>query len=131
VPNPKLPHGGTFLVANPAFDLNNPRDVSAVFEVEVPLADKASSPPLGRLLRRFSLGVTDLLDLHYDSARDRLYVVSDYNNLLFVTKLDGRVIAKYTDLPCNYEEGIEFDDAGNIYIAQNSGGVVKIEWSDK
>jgi uncharacterized protein YjiK len=131
VPNPKLPHGGTFLVANQAFDLNNPKDVSAVFEVEAPLADKTGSPPPGKLLRQFSLGVTDLSDMHYDSARNRLYVISDSNNLLFVATPDGRVIAKYTDLPCADQEGIAFDDAGNIYIAQDSGGVVKIEWSDK
>ena len=131
VPDPKLPHGGTFLVANQAFDLNNPKDVSAVFEVEVPLADRGDSLPPCKLLRQFSLGMTDLSDIHLDSARGRLYVISDYNNLLFVATPDGRVIAKYTDLPCTDQEGIAFDDAGNIYIAQDSGGVVKREWSAK
>jgi uncharacterized protein YjiK len=131
VPNPKLPHGGTFLVANQAFRLEDAKDASAVFEVEVPLADKAGTPPTGKLLRQFSLGVTDLSDLHYDASRNRLYVISDSNDLLFVTTLAGRVIAKYTDLPGADQEGIAFDNAGNTYIAQDSGGVMKIKWSDK
>jgi len=131
MPNPKLPHGGTFLVANQAFGLNNPNDISAVFEVEVPLADETGNPPACKLLRQFSLDVTDLSDLHYDAARGLLYVISDSNNLLFETEPDGRVIAKYTDLPCADQEGIAFDDAGNMYIAQDSGGVVKIKWPDK
>jgi uncharacterized protein YjiK len=131
VPNPALPHGGTFLVANQAFALNNPNDRSAVFEVEVPLADKAGTSSACKLLREFSLGVTDLSDLHYDASQSRLYIISDSNNLLFVTTLSGRVIAKYTELPCADQEGIAFDDDGNIYIAQDSGGVVKIKWPDR
>jgi uncharacterized protein YjiK len=99
--------------------------------VEVPLTDESGKPPTCTLLRQFSLGVTDLSDLHYDAARSRLYVISDSNNLLFGTTPDGRVIAKYTDLPCADQEGIAFDDTGNMYIAQDRGGVVKIKWSDK
>jgi uncharacterized protein YjiK len=131
VPNPKLPHGGTFLVANQVFVLNDPEEISAVFEVEVPLADKADNPPSCKLLSMFSLGVTDLSDLCFDVARNRLYIISDINDLLFVTTRTGRVIAKYTDLPCADQEGIAFDEAGNIYIAQDSGGVTKIKWPER
>jgi uncharacterized protein YjiK len=99
--------------------------------VEAPLADKSGKPPSCKLLRQFSLGVTDLSDLHFDAARSRLYIISDSNDLLFVTTRGGHVIAKYTDLPCTDQEGIAFDDAGNIYIAQDCGGVVKIKWLDK
>jgi uncharacterized protein YjiK len=131
MPDPDHPHGGTFLVANQAFDLNNPQDISAVFEVEAPLNDSSDKPSACKLLRQFSLGATDLSDLHYDAARNRLYVISDANNLLFVTTPDGQVQAKYTDLPCADQEGIAFDDAGSMYIAQDSGGIVKIEWPDR
>lgn len=131
IPNPKHADGGTFLVANQAFTLNDPQDVSAVFEVEIPLADKTGKPPAGKLLRQFSLGVTDLSDMHYDAARDRLFIISDANDLMFVTTLSGRVITKYTNLPCADQEGIAFDGAGNMYIGQDSGGVVKVKWSAK
>lgn len=131
IPNPKHPHGGTFLAANQAFDMNNPQDVSAIFEVEVPLKDTTDNPTACKLLRSFSLGVTDLSDLHYDTIRNRLYAISDNNNMLIVTTPDGRVFAKHTDLPCADQEGITFDDARNLYIAQDSGGVVKIKWSGK
>ena len=88
------------------------------------------APRLNKLTRQFSLGVTGLSDIHCAAARDRLYVISDSNNLLFVTTQNGRVIAKYSNLPCNDQEGIAFDDVGNTYIAQDSGGIVKIRWSD-
>lgn len=131
LPNPNLPHGGTFLVANQAFRMDDAKDVSAIFEVEVPLADKTGAPPACALLRQFSLGATDLSDLHYSASRNRLYVISDANNLLFVATPAGRVIAKYSDLPGADQEGIAIDDAGSIYIAQDSGGIVKIKWQEK
>ena len=40
------------------------------------------------------------------------------------------MIAKYTDFPCADPEGITADDTGHIYIAQDSGGVIKIKWMD-
>lgn len=99
--------------------------------MEVPLAGEGSGHQPCNLIRRISLGATDLSDIHYDTARDRLYIISDSNNLLLVATQNGRVIAKYTDLPCDDQEGIAFDDVGNTYIAQDSGGIVKIKWSDK
>ncbi len=131
LPNPVHPHGGTFFVANQAFAMNIPNDLSAVFEVEVPLADKTGTAPSCKLLRQFSVGVTDLSDLHYDKARNRLYIISDSNDMIFETEPSGRVIAQYSELPCADQEGIAFDDQGNAYIAQDSGGVVKIQWPDR
>ena len=127
MPDPGHPQGGTFLVVNQSFRLDDPHDISAVFEIEVPLkrTDTASSC---KLLRRFSLDVTDLSGLHYDAVLCRLFIISDFNDLLIVAEPDGRVISKYTNLPCADQEGITFDDAGNLYIAQDSGGIVKIRW---
>jgi hypothetical protein len=57
-------------------------------------------------------------------------LISDSNNLLIVTTPAGDVIAQYTDLPGADQEGIAFDASGNMYIAQDSGGIVQIEWPD-
>ena len=126
--DPQHPNGGTFLVANQAFDLNNPQDISAIFEVEVPLNDDTDNPSPCRLLRYFSPGVTDLSDLYYDNSKSTLHIISDSNNLLMLAYPYGHVFAKYTDLPCSDQEGIAADDSGNIYIAQDSGGIVKIRY---
>jgi uncharacterized protein YjiK len=99
--------------------------------VAVPLADRSEKPPAGRLLRKFSLDTTDLSDLCYDAVRKRLYIISDYNNLLFIATADGNVLARYTGLPCEDQEGIAFDSSGAMYIAQDSGGIVKIDWPDR
>lgn len=128
IADPKHPQGGTFLVANQAFDLEGKEDVSAIFEVEVPL--NGSSPRVSgcRLLRGFSLGVTDLSDLAYDSDSGLLLVLSDINDLLILATPDGRVAARYENLPCENQEGIALDESGYIYIAQDSGGIVKIRY---
>ncbi len=129
LPDPNHPHGGTFLVANQSFSLTDPKDLSAVFEVEVPLKSAEVPPLAAKILRSFSLGVTDLSAMHYDAARKRLFVVSDANNLLFETTLAGQVVVRYLNFPGVDQEGLALDQAGHIYIAQDSGGVLKIKWA--
>ena len=118
-------------MANQAFRLDDPQDLSAVFEVEATLDSDAGPASACRLLRKISPGITDLSGLHYDTARKRLYIISDQNNLLFVTKPDGSPIAVYTELPGSDQEGIALDEDGNLYITQDSGGIIKIRWEEK
>ncbi len=129
LPDPKHPHGGTFLVCNQSFDLHVADEWSAVFEVEVPLKDEEATPEPCKLLRYFSLGVTDLAAMHYDPKSRRLWVLSDAANILFECNRAGEVYARHIRVPGRDQEGIAFDDDGNIYLAQDSGGVLKLKWT--
>lgn len=126
VPNPNHPHGGTFYVANQSFTLDNEDDVSAIFELEVPLRDKGAQGGRAKILRWFSLGVTDLSALNYDRATEHLYVLSDANNVLLEITRDGEILRSWA-FPGDNQEGLGMDNEGHLYIAQDSGGIIKIK----
>ena len=127
VPTPNHPEGGTFYVANQSFTLTDPEDISAIFEIEVDLTSGGTGETRGKTLRWFSLGVTDMSGLVYDQASDRLYVISDATNTFWEVTRDGRVIRSLA-FPGDEQEGIAMDPEGNIYIAQDTGGILKIKW---
>ncbi|HJN17490.1 MAG TPA: hypothetical protein QGH10_18435, partial [Armatimonadota bacterium] len=60
--------------------------------------------------------------------RDRLYVISDSKNLFMEATTDGQVLAAYA-FPGANQEGIALDPEGYIYIAQDSGGILKHKWA--
>ena len=62
--------------------------------------------------------------------KERLFILSDtYNRVyIFDTKRD-KIVSSY-EIPGKDQEGIAFDDKGNIYLAQDSGNVLKVELSD-
>jgi uncharacterized protein YjiK len=127
VPDPAHPEGGTFYITNQSFDLDNEEDISAVFEVEAPLRSGTGSESKARILGYFSLGVIDLSAIHYDEESDHLYVVSDATNSIFEVTRDGVIVRSYA-FPGDNQEGIAVDDQGYAYIAQDSGGIVKVKW---
>ena len=127
VPSATHAQGGRFYVANQSFTLDNPTDISAVFEVELPLRSGAGGDGAGRIVRYFQLGVTDLSGLHYDKAADRLYVISDGTNTFWEVTLDGKIVRGLA-FPGENQEGLTVDPEGYVYIAQDSGGVLKIRW---
>ena len=127
VPDPQHPEGGTFYVAHQSFTLENPGEVSGILEVELPLRTASHDDPRGKTLRCFSLGVIDLSGLHYDKATDRVYVISDATNTLWEITRQGRIVRRYA-FPGDSQEGIAVDPGGYVYIAQDSGGILKIEW---
>lgn len=129
VPDKKHPHGGTFFVANQSFDLNATEDISAVFEVEVPLKGKNPKPGNVKILRCFRAGVIDVSGLHYDARRDILYAISDATDRIIAYTRTGDLLQTWT-LPGDNQEGITVDPDGVMYIAQDSGGVLKlkIDW---
>lgn len=64
--------------------------------------------------------------MHYDAKRNLLVIISDTEDLLMEVSLDGKVLATRPLTGVN-QEGITFDDEGNMYIAQDSGGVLKVK----
>ena len=81
-----------------------------------------------KIIRYFSLGVGDLSGLHYDSASDHLYVISDRTDTLFEITKTGRILNSFP-LPGKNQEGITMDGAGFHYMAQDSGGIIKYIWN--
>lgn len=126
VPGADHPEGGVFYFTNQAFDLEESEgDLSAVCVIELPLK---SSNEGGRVeIRRFfTPGVIDLSGIHYDGERDLLYVISDASNALFEITREGKVLRSYA-LPEQAQEGIAVDGEGFLYIARDSGGIVKYQ----
>jgi DNA-binding beta-propeller fold protein YncE len=126
IPDPNHPEGGVFLVANQSYDLASPDDVSCLFEVELPLKSSAEGQRV-RISRLHRFGVIDLAGLHYDTARDCIYVVSDSTNTIYRLARDGTILSSRA-FPGDNQEGIAVDSEGHIYIAQDSGGILKLKW---
>lgn len=128
VPDPNHPEGGTFYVSNQAFDLADPEEPSAILQVELPLKTGASEQLEAKIIQHFPLRVTDLSGIHYNAVDDRLYVISDSNNIFFELTRTGEVVKSYA-FPGSDQEGITIDQEGFLYIAQDSGGIIKIKIS--
>jgi uncharacterized protein YjiK len=130
VPDSNHAEGGTFYVANQGFDLENREDPSAIFELDVPLRTGSPQGGRGKIIRSISLNAVDLSGLYYDRRSDHIYVISGVGNTLFELARDGDILATYT-LPGDNQEGIAVDESGLLYIAQDSGGIVKVRWDRK
>lgn len=127
-PDANHPHGGTFYIANQSFDADSEEDPSVICEVEVPLRASGPTPTTAKIVRRFSLGIADFAALHYDAKSDHLYVVSDTSNMLIEVTCTGDVVAFWA-FPGDNQEGLAVDPQGFVYIAQDSGGIIKFEWA--
>jgi len=128
VPDPLHPHGGTFLVANQGMNLQKKsQDVSGIFEVEAPVRAEGKAQPDGaRIVRFFLPELTDIAGLWYDSAQDIVYAVSDSEDRVVAFTRTGRRLQSWS-LPGVNQEGIAVDANGCMYIAQDSGGVLKLK----
>lgn len=127
VPDINHPQGGTFYVANQSHNLEDTEDISAIFEIEVPLKSRADTNTSTKILRYFSLGVIDLSGLYFDKATSHLYVISDTTNTIFEFTRTGTLLSGHA-FPGDNQEGITVDDQGFLYIAQDSGGILKLKW---
>lgn len=56
---------------------------------------------------------------------EKLYIVSDKKNKLYVYDLKREKILKKIKLPKFAQEGITFDDKGNVFLADDNGAVMK------
>lgn len=79
IPDADHKEGGVFYVANQAFTLSDEQDISAVFQVELPLRSRAGK---ARITGYFAPGVIDLSGLYYASTADIILVISDATNTI-------------------------------------------------
>ncbi len=114
--------GGTFFIANQGPKRKSREDGPALAELLLPLEGKSGGE--ATMLRWIPMKVPDLSALAYDPRKDRLMLVSDTKNLLMRVTRDGRIEERYW-LPGKDQEGITFDGDGNLYIARDSGGILK------
>ena len=127
VPDESHPEGGTFYVNNQSFDLDNMEDPSAIFQIQLPLKTGSGKKLKAEIIRYFKPGVVCLSSIHYDSAAQRLYVVSNSTNTFLEITMAGELVNFYA-FPGSEQEGIAIDNEGYMYIAQDIGGIVKIRW---
>jgi len=126
IPDASHPEGGTFWVGNQSFSLKPQREPSIICEVVLPLVSSKAKKAEGRIIRSIPMPIIDISGLAYDSLCDCLIVISDTTNLLLEVRRDGDISHQYL-LPGDDQEGIALDEKGFMYIAQEVGGVIKIE----
>jgi uncharacterized protein YjiK len=115
----KHPEGGTFYIGNQW-------DPPCVMEVQAPLKSSHEQTAEAHILRVLPLKLDDPSALYFDPRTGLLNGVSDADNILVEITLDGRIIREYAFLG-NEQEGIARDDEGFLYIAQDSGGILKVK----
>ena len=118
VPDGKSPEGGTFYAGNQ-------EDPPCILELSIPLKTPGGSGE-ARILRVLPFKMDDPSCLLYDSRTRHLMVVSDADNIFAEITLDGKLVREYA-FPGNEQEGIAWDPDGYIYIAQDSGGIIKLK----
>jgi uncharacterized protein YjiK len=118
VPDASHPDGGTFYVGNQW-------DPARVMEIHIPLKTSQEGPQEARILRVLPLKIDDPSAMYYDHERGLLNIVSDADNILVEVTLEGEIVQEYAFLG-DEQEGLAKDDESYLYIAQDSGGVVKI-----
>ncbi len=121
VPGATPDDAGSFYLTNQSYRLSGD-DPSLILEVVI---DDSGAEPVARIVRSFSVGVTDLSGIFYRPGTEQLMVVSDVNNLLLHITRDGEVVQAYA-LPGQDQEGIAFDDKGFLYISEDSGNSGKV-----
>lgn len=117
------PEGGLFYIANQARDREAAEDIAAIFQVELPLRSGKGDARVS-IERFFVTGISDMSGLAYDAKTQVLYIISDSNNSIFLARTSGVLLKGYA-LPEFDQEGIAFDASGNVYIARDSGGIIR------
>jgi uncharacterized protein YjiK len=119
VPDKNHPEGGTFYVGNQW-------DPPVIMEVYVPLKSSRAAEAEARILRVLPFKMDDPAAIYYDSRTKHLNIVDDADNIFVEITLDGRLVKQYAFLGDN-QEGLARDDDGYLYIAQDSGGIIKVK----
>lgn len=125
VPDAAHAEGGTFYLANKNLDSHDPA-ASIIFGVEVPLKSSLNQNLPAKIISSFTLSVPDISDLYYNPSNDHLNIISDQTNTFFELTKDGQVLKSYA-LPGDNQEGFTVDNNGFLYLAQDSGGIIKFK----
>ena len=125
VPDASHPEGGTFWVGNQSFSLKAKDEPSVVCEVVAPLRTNTARIAKASIINAYKMHFIDISGLAYDSQDDHLVLISDTTNLLVEMKRDGTILSKYL-LPGDEQEGVVLDGLGYMYIAQESGAIIKL-----
>lgn len=133
VPDEKHAEGGKFLAAHQVMEpARTPNEVSALFEIELPLKTAKEGQGLkGKIVRRLDIpGAVDLSAVSWDAGRKAFYVLSDEADLFYEVTSEGKVSHTYS-FPGDNQEGVAVDPDGFVYVAQDSGGILKLKWLRK
>ncbi|MBM3311358.1 MAG: hypothetical protein FJY80_07605 [Candidatus Aminicenantes bacterium] len=118
IPSATHPEGGTFIVGNQ-------EDPPCLVEVEVPLRSSGPAGGPAKIIRVLTTEIQDPAAMYFDAQTGLLNVVCDAPNVLLEMTLQGKVVKSYA-FPGNDQEGVCRDPDGYIYIAQDSGGILKL-----
>jgi uncharacterized protein YjiK len=116
--------GGLFYISNQAFPQAKNGELSVIITVRLPEKRENAVLPIASVI---SMKAYDISGLCYDKSTDRLMVLSDMNNALMQMTRAG-VIEHTWAFPGQAQEGIALGPGGDVYIAQDSGGVIKMRW---
>jgi DNA-binding beta-propeller fold protein YncE len=119
VPDDAHPEGGTFYAGNQW-------DPPAILEIEVPLKSGGPGGAEARIVRVVPFKIDDPAAMCFDPERRVLCIVSDADNIYVEIELDGTLVVEYAFLGDN-QEGIAWDPEGYLYIAQDTGGILKVK----
>ena len=125
VPDATHPEGGTFWVGNQSFSLKKRDEPSVVCEVSVPLRSSTTRKTSATIVQAYRMNFIDISGLAYDAQGDVLVLISDMSNLLVELKREGTILGQYL-LPGDEQEGVVLDGLGYMYIAQESGEIIKL-----
>ena len=126
IPDDEHPEGGTFLVSNQSFNLEG-GEPSVICELEVPIVSSKSVLDSAKIVRTIYPGIIDVSGLYYNPLSNTLFVISDATNVFLEMSLDGQILKQYAFIGDD-QEGITLDDEGYLYIAQDSGGIIKVRY---
>ena len=119
VADSKHPEGGAFYVGNQW-------DPPMIMEILVPLKSSRAAEAGAKIMRVLPFKMDDPAGMYYDRSTGLLNIVGDADNIFVEITLTGRLIRQYAFLGDN-QEGICLDDEGNLYIAQDTGGILKVK----
>lgn len=119
IPDKNHSEGGTFYVSNQI-------DPPCILELYVPLKKTQFKSAEATIIRVLPFKMDDPAAMYYDPKTGLLNIVSDFDNILVELTLDGKLVNQYAFLG-NDQEGLARDDEGFLYIAQDTGGILKIK----